>query len=94
MEILNQFVVVPIDYGVLASLEKALCDVIIYTPQLRLRFVLALQEYLYDDLLFDMDAFFKMDISIFKECAFHNKKSEVFNNIIKLLSSHIISSER
>ena len=52
MEILNQFVVVPIDYGVLASPEKALCDVIIYTPQLRLRSMLALQEYLYDDLLF------------------------------------------
>lgn len=69
----------------IASPEKALCDVIVYTPHLRLRSMIALQEYLYDDLRFDMDEFFKMDISIFEECALHNKKSEELNNIIKLL---------
>ena len=69
----------------LASPEKALCDVIIYTPQLRLRSMIALQEYLRDDLRLDMDEFFKMDISIFRECALHNKKSEELNNIIKYL---------
>ena len=69
----------------IASPEKALCDVIIYTPQLRLRSMVAMQEYLCDDLRLDMDEFFKMDISIFEECALHNKKSEELNNIIKLL---------
>lgn len=69
----------------IASPEKALCDVIIYTPQLRLRSMIAFQEYLIDDLRLDMDEFIKMDISIFEECALHNKKSEELNNIIKLL---------
>ena len=69
----------------IASPEKALCDVIIYTPQLRLRSVIALQEYLREDLRLDMDTFFKMKISIFEQCALHNKKSEGLSNIIKLL---------
>ena len=69
----------------IASPEKALCDVIIYTPQLRLRSMIALQEYLSADLRLHMDEFFKMDITIFEECALHNKKSEELNNIIKLL---------
>lgn len=69
----------------IASPEKALCDVIIYTPQLRLRSMKAMQEYLCDDLRLDMDEFFKMNTFIFEECALHNKKSEELNNIIKLL---------
>lgn len=78
--------VAKVDFSFLiASPEKALCDVIIYTPQLRLRSMIALQEYLRDDLRLDMDEFFKMDISIFRECALHNKKSEELNNIIKYL---------
>ena len=69
----------------IASPEKALCDVIIYTPQLRLRSMVAMQEYLCDDLRLDMDEFYKMNRFIFEECALHNKKSEELNNIIKLL---------
>lgn len=69
----------------IASPEKALCDVIIYTPQLRLRSMISLQEYLADDLRLDMDEFFKMDISVFEQCAAQNMKSEELNNIIKLL---------
>ena len=69
----------------IASPEKAFCDVIIYTPQLRLRSMVAMQEYLCDDLRLDMDEFFKMNTFIFEECALHNKKSEELNNIIKLL---------
>ena len=69
----------------IASPEKALCDMIIYTPQLRLRSMIGLQEYLREDLRLDMDEFFKMNISIFRECALHNKKSEELNNIIKYL---------
>lgn len=70
----------------IASPEKALCDVIIYTPQLRLRSMVAMQEYLCDDLRLDMDEFYKMNRFIFEECALHNKKSEELNNIIKLLN--------
>lgn len=69
----------------IASPEKALCDVIIYTPQLRLRYMKALQTYFTDDLRLDMDEFYKMNITVFEECAAHNKKSEDLNNIIKLL---------
>lgn len=69
----------------IATPEKALCDMIIYIPQLRLRSMIALQEYLNDDLRLDMKEFFKMNTSIFEQCALHNRKSEELNNIIKLL---------
>ena len=42
----------------IASPEKALCDVIIYTPQPR-RSMVAMQEYLCDDLRLDMDEFYR-----------------------------------
>ena len=69
----------------IASPEKALCDVIIYTPQLRLRFMSSLLTYLSDDLRLDMDEFHKMDVAIFEQCAALNRKSVDLNNIIKLL---------
>lgn len=69
----------------IASPEKALCDLIIYTPQLRLRSMIALEEYLGDDLRLDMDEVLKMNVSVFEHCAAFNKKNAGLNNIIKLL---------
>lgn len=69
----------------IATPEKALCDQIIFTPKLQLRSVRALQLYLEEDLRFDMDEFYKMDIAVFQECAAFSKKRTEINNIIKLL---------
>lgn len=74
------------DYSFLiASPEKALCDLIAYTPELRPRFVKAMRFYLEENIRLDMEAFYKMDVNIFRECAELGKKKNDLNNIIKLL---------
>jgi hypothetical protein len=74
------------DYSFLiASPEKALCDLIAYTKELRLRFVNALLLYLEENIRLDMEAFYKMDVKIFRECAEVGKKKNDLNNLIKLL---------
>jgi len=73
------------DYSFLiASSEKALCDLIAYTPEVRPRFINALLSYLEEDIRLDMEAFYKMDVEIFRECAEFGKKKNDLNNLIKL----------
>lgn len=69
----------------IASPEKALCDLIVYTPKLRLRFVRSLQTYLEEDIRLDMDRFYDMDANIFEQCAAVSMKKTEINNIVKLL---------
>ena len=74
------------DYAFLiASPEKALCDVICYTAGLRLRFCKELYAYLEEDLRFDMDMLHSMNISIIERCAEVGKKTTTLNNLIKLI---------
>ena len=74
------------DYSFLiASPEKALCDLIAYTPEVRPRFVKAMRIFLEEDIRLDMETFYKMDINIFRECAELGRKKNDLNNIIKLL---------
>ena len=74
------------DYSFLiASPEKALCDLIAFTTELRPRFLRALRLFLKEDIRLDMDAFYKMDRNIFRECAKVGKKRNDLNNLIKLL---------
>lgn len=69
----------------IASPEKALCDLIAYTPAVRPRFVRSLRLYLEEDIRLDLEAFYRMDVKIFKECAEIGKKKNDLNNLIKLL---------
>jgi|SRR5659263_10251 len=69
----------------IASPEKALCDLIAYTPAIRPRFINALRLYLEEDIRLDMEAFYSMDVKIFSECAEVGKKKNDLNNLIKLL---------
>lgn len=69
----------------IASPEKALCDLIAYTPNVRPRFVKALQLYLEEDLRLDMEAFYRMDVGILRQCAQVSKKSNEVSNLIKLI---------
>ncbi|HUW91961.1 MAG TPA: hypothetical protein VMV74_02265 [Bacteroidales bacterium] len=73
------------DYSFLiASPEKALCDLIAYTPAVRPRFINALLLYLEEDIRLDMEAFYRMNVNIFRECAEVGKKKNDLNNLIKL----------
>lgn len=69
----------------IATPEKALCDYIISTPRLPLRFLKDTHTFLEEDLRLDMDAFMDMDVNIFKQCAAVSKKQQAINNLIKLL---------
>jgi predicted transcriptional regulator of viral defense system len=68
----------------IASPQKALCDQIVYTPNLQIRSVKAAKQYLEEDLRFDMDKFYDMDINIFQQCAIHSKKKQALQNMINL----------
>jgi len=74
------------DYSFLiASPEKALCDLIAYTPKVRPRFINAMLLYLEEDIRLDMETFYKLDVNIFRQCAEVSKKKNDLNNLIKLL---------
>ena len=74
------------DYSFLiASPEKALCDLIAYTPKVRPRFINAMLLYLEEDIRLDMESFYKLDVNIFRHCAEVSKKKNDLNNLIKLL---------
>ena len=69
----------------IATPEKALCDLIIHTPNLNLRFKKEILTYLEEFLRFDMDAFYQMDYRIFEQCAEVGKKKVTFKKIVKIL---------
>ena len=69
----------------IATPEKALCDYIITTPRLPLRFLKDTFIFLEEDLRLDMDAFREMNIDIFRPCAAVSKKQQAINNLIKIL---------
>lgn len=69
----------------IASPEKALCDLIINTPNLNLRYQKEVSIYLEEDLRFDMEALYQMDLNIFEQCAQNGKKKTAISNIIKLI---------
>ena len=69
----------------IATPEKALCDYIVSTPRLPLRFIKDTYIFLEEDLRLDMDAFMKMNVDVFRQCAAVSKKQQAINNLIKIL---------
>lgn len=69
----------------IASPEKALCDLICSTAGLNIRFQKDVIPFLEEYFRFDMEAFFRMDVSIFERCAKVCKKAISIHNIIKIL---------
>ena len=69
----------------IASPEKALCDLICMTSHLNLRYMRETMTYLEEDLRLDMDAFFGMDKSIFEQCAQVGAKKTMIETLIKLI---------
>ena len=69
----------------IATPEKALCDLITTTRNLRLRSMIELRQYLEEDIRLDMDGFSEMNPAIFLECAEVALKKQTIINLAKLL---------
>lgn len=71
----------------IATPEKALCDLINFTPKLNLRYASEVKRWLEDDVRFDMDEIARFDISILKACATHGKKKTMIEQIINIITN-------
>ena len=71
----------------IATPEKALCDLMVFTPNLNLRFQTSMREYLEEDMRFDMDALLTFDLDIIKDCAEVSRKKTMLNQLIKFIEN-------
>lgn len=69
----------------IASPEKALCDMIVASPGLRFQSEKALKSYLEEDLRFDMSALDKMNPEIIENCMKSGKKKSSLSLLYKIL---------
>ena len=69
----------------MASREKALCDMILHDSYLPPQSVKGLLQYLEEDIRFDMDELVTFDVSIIEACAKLGRKEMILNNLIKIL---------
>lgn len=69
----------------MATPEKALCDLINYSKGVNLRFMKDVAIYLEKDIRFDMDALSGFDISILENCAAFSRKTQNINTLIKYI---------
>lgn len=72
----------------IATKEKALCDLLVFTPNLNLRYKGELTDYIENNLRFDMDEFKSMDVEIIKKCALCSRKKNMLNNLAEIISSY------
>ena len=74
------------DYAFLiASPEKALCDLIANSSQVNLRYMKDVETYLEQDIRMDMDEFNKMDETIFKDYIKVGKKADSISRLLKFM---------
>ena len=71
----------------IATPEKALCDKIIATKNLKIQSVKAMQEYLEEDLRLDMSALSSFDIVIIRQCFKLGRKKTELNQLLKLIQN-------
>ena len=69
----------------MATPEKALCDLITFTPKLSFRFMSDIRLWLEEDIRFDMDTLSKFDNSLLEEIAQESRKRQSINTLIKFL---------
>lgn len=74
------------DYAFLiASPEKALCDLIANSSKVNLRYMKDVEDYLENDIRMDMDEFYKMNATIFEDYIKVGKKADSISVLLKLL---------
>lgn len=71
----------------IATPEKALCDMITTTPQLRIQSEKALVTYLEEDLRFDISGLDGMNTTIIKDCIETGKKKDALRILLNLIES-------
>ncbi|MBQ8645219.1 MAG: hypothetical protein IJ476_02475 [Bacteroidales bacterium] len=69
----------------IASPEKALCDLIANSSKVNLRFLKDVENYLKHDIRMDMDEFYKFDATIFEEYIKVGKKADSIATVLKFL---------
>ena len=69
----------------IASPEKALCDMLSVTPRFRIQSEKVLRIYLEDDLRFEMSALKNMDSDIVRHCLETGKKKKILKLLLNLL---------
>ncbi len=69
----------------IATPEKAICDMIATTRNLRLQSVKAMQAYIEEDLRIDLSVFDKYDTDILRKCIATGKKPVELTQLLKLL---------
>ena len=69
----------------IASPEKALCDLIANSSQVNLRYMKDVETYLEQDIRMDMDEFYKMDATIFEDYIKVGKKADSISTLLKFL---------
>ena len=69
----------------MARPEKALCDTILYDSYVPSQSVKSLWVYLEEDMRFDTDALADFDVSIIEACAATGMKTNIFNNLLKII---------
>ena len=75
------------DYAFLiASPEKALCDLIANSPKLNLRYMKDVENYLENDIRMDMEEFMKFDSRVLEEYIKVGKKADSIATLLKYLT--------
>lgn len=69
----------------IASPEKALCDLIANSSKVILRYMKDVEAYLEHDIRMDMDEFYNMDANIFEEYINVGKKADSISTLLKFL---------
>ena len=69
----------------IASPEKALCDLIANSSKVNLRYLKDVETYLEYDIRMDMDEFYKLDATIFEEYINVGKKADSISTVLKFL---------
>ncbi len=70
----------------IATPEKALCDLLVVTPRLKLQSLKALDIYLEEDIRFDTSALVQMNPSVIEQCLITGKKQTNLKWLLKRLS--------
>jgi hypothetical protein len=70
---------------IMASPEKALCDLIANSPNVNLRYQKEAEIYLEEDIRLDMDEFMKLNHDVFEQYIAVGKKATSIRTILKLL---------
>ena len=69
----------------IASPEKALCDLIANSSKVNLRFLKDVENYLEHDIRMDLDEFYKFDATIFEEYIKVGKKADSIATVLKFM---------